>query len=1115
MFYASYQASARIVEKRISRGFFSSTVLVFCFLLAADRSWGQVLELTGTEAGPTRPALSYLFDDDGELPLEAVISRPDADFTDSGVGGLALGFTRRVLWLRLDVINSAEPDTDWLLQVNDALLDDIRVYQKSANGEWLETRLGDNNAQAINAVDSVTPVIPVALAAGETTRFFIRIESDSSLLVDLRFMTARQFYKHSMMSFLAYGAMFGIVAAMCLYNLFLFFSLRDFNYLLYVVSMLSTSLFLASLSGHAPKWLWPGYTAWTEEIYQVICAIVVMSGLWFAIRFLEVPQRAPFMHKAMLLLIVMAGLTVPFAQVTNFQIAVHLTGVVSAAAGAAGITAAIVSLRDGHRPARYYLLAWMGYCLGAILMAGRRHGLIENNFVTTHAMEVGAVLETVLISFALSDRYNLLRQAKEDAQREVAESLRRMDKLKDEFLANTSHELRTPLQGIIGLAESMLDGAAGKVGETAAHNLSMIVSSGHRLASLVNDILDFSKMKNRDLQLNARAVDLHVAVDVVMHLSAPMARAKSLQLINEVDDSVPQVIADENRLQQVLHNLIGNGIKFTDSGSVRVRAQLEEDRVRIKIIDTGPGIAESDRERIFESFEQIEDSATRAHGGTGLGLAVTRDLLALHGTSIDLESSQGAGSTFSFTLPQADTSEVDDAAEKIEAAEVPEFSPAEVLLEREVRAVEEAAFSGDTTNLLVVEEGETSADRIRILVVDDEPINQQVMQNHLVVENYEAVQAENGMRALELLEQGHEFDLILLDVMMPKLSGFEVCREIRRTHLPTQLPIVMVTARTQLQDLQVGLQVGANDYLTKPVAKDELLARIKTHLNLMHINSEYSRYVPHEFLRYLNRDSILDVRLGDNVEIEAAVFISDIRSFTTLSETMEPGTNFSFINDYLAYTGPPIRENHGFIDRYSGDSVMGVFPGGAEDAMQAARDTMARLREFNQQREAEGLEEIQIGIGLHMGSLRLGIVGEQQRRQGDIFSDTVNVANRIEGMTKTYGTKIIVSDAFVAALDNPDISLPLRRDLGGVRVKGRAEVVVLHEVFEFDDAETVTLKRDTQAEFKTVRSLLEEGRYVDAAGLLKEIIDRNPQDAAARYLHQLASSRVGQVSEDA
>ena len=482
-----------------------------------------------------------------------------------------------------------------------------------------------------------------------------------------------------------------------------------------------------------------------------------------------------------------------------------------------------------------------------------------------------------------------MKQAKERAQHEVAESLRRMDRLKDEFLANTSHELRTPLQGIIGLAESMLDGAAGRISEAAASNLSMIVNSGQRLATLVNDILDFSKMRTHELVLHKKAVDLRVAVEVVMRLSAPLAEVKSLELVNEIDDSVPSVLADEDRLQQILHNLIGNAVKFTDSGSVRVRAIDEGGRVRVQVIDTGPGIAEEDRERIFESFEQVEESATRVHGGTGLGLAVTRNLVQLHGGGIDLESRVGQGSIFSFSLQSATASEAEEAhpvlKEEAEAAWQAVRGPARAPLLGRALSVEASVAPH------VDDDGSPASgdDRIRILVVDDEPVNQQVMLNHLSLQHYDVLQAENGMRALELLAGGEKVDLVLLDVMMPKLSGFEVCREIRKTHLPTQLPVVMVTARTQMADLKQGLQVGANDYITKPVAKGELLARIKTHLNLVRINSAYSHYVPHEFLRYLKRDSIIDVQLGDNVEMEAAVLISDIRDFTTLSEHMTPG----------------------------------------------------------------------------------------------------------------------------------------------------------------------------------------------------------------------------------
>lgn len=1060
-------------------------VWFFLALLFATPAMSSTLELTGQESTAPHPQIAWLLDETGTANLPDIQLRPDEAFKTADAG-LALGFIQSVVWLRFDLLNNSATDTTWLLHIADPLLDDIRVYQQQPSGQWLERQLGDQRPQSPEAVDAINPVLPVNLPPGKETRFYIRVKSRSSMLLDLRLMTARQFYRHSMTSFLGYGAMFGIVAAMCLYNLFLFFSLRDPNYLLYVVSISTTALFLASLSGHAPHWLWPEYRAWSEEIFQFIVAIVLVAGLWFCTRFLEAPKYAPRLHKVILVLIGLSVVTAPLAWLTNFQLAVHLTGAVSASAGMVGMLTAITCLLSGQRSARFYLIAWAGYCTGTVFTAARQHGFVDNNFLTTHGMEMGAVLETVLISFALSDRYNQLKLAKEKAQAEVAESLRRMDRLKDEFLANTSHELRTPLQGIIGLAESMLDGAAGKLSDAARQNLSMIVGSGQRLASLVGDILDFSKMKNHELQLRSRPVDLHVAVDVALRMLAPLAQAKSLALHNEVPAGTG-VLADEDRLQQILHNLIGNGIKFTESGSVRVAVSEEGPRWRVQIIDTGPGIEAGDHERIFESFEQVEDSETRAHGGTGLGLAVTRQLVELHDSEISLSSEPGKGACFSFALTKADVSVAEQAPES-----APVFS-SEADVEPDVEPVEPVIRVGD------------SGQRVRILVVDDEPVNQQVMKNHLTIENYEVVQAENGPRALEILQAGQPFDLVLLDVMMPAMSGFEVCREIRKTLLPTQLPVVMVTARTQTQDLKLGLQAGANDYLTKPVSKEELLARIKTHLNLLQINEAYSHYVPHEFLRYLKRDSITEVRLGDNVEMDAAVLVSDIRNFSTISETMTPNENFDFINRYFSVAGPPIRNNGGFIDNYLGDGILAVFPGGAGDALGAARETLRDLKAFNEQQLDD--DPIRIGIGLHYGSMRLGIVGEAERRQGDIFADTVNVASRIEGLTKTYGTQMIVSEAFVGAL--PDTAmLDMRRSLGSVPVKGRQQAVALHEVFEFDAQRLIAHKQQTRAAFEEAQQHYHAQRYSETLALLGPIMAANQDDVAARHLHGLAAAEL-------
>ena len=548
-------------------------LLVSAFAAAAP------LELHGERGSGYRPVFDYLVDVKGDYSLVQVQRMPTSEFRSSGEHGVALGFIKGAVWLRFDVLNLSGPESTWLLEFTDALLDDVRVYQQLDDGRWRETRLGDQQPLASDAVDSLTPLMQVTPPRGHPTTFYVRIQSKSSMLVDVRLMTARQFYQASIVSFLCYGAMFGIMVAMCLYNLALFASLRDTNYLLYVLSISSSGLFLASLSGHAPRWLWPDYRAWSEEIFQAIVAVTLVTGLAFCTRFLEAKRYAPALHRTILVLMLLAALTVPLTALVGFQGSILLTGAVSATAGTVGLVTATTCLLRGQRSARFYLVAWAGYCIGTVFAAARQHGFVDNTFFATHGMEMGTVLETVLMSLALSDRYNDLKLAKEKAQHEAAESLRRMDRLKDEFLANTSHELRTPLQGIIGLAESMLDGAAGRLSDAAARNLSMIVNSGQRLATLVNDILDFSKMKNHELALRRTPVDLRVAVDVVMRLTEPLARAKSLELVNEVAPGTPPVLADEDRLQQILHNLVGNAMKFTETGTVRVRA-IEERRAR-------------------------------------------------------------------------------------------------------------------------------------------------------------------------------------------------------------------------------------------------------------------------------------------------------------------------------------------------------------------------------------------------------------------------------------------------------------------------------------------------------------------------------------------------------
>jgi signal transduction histidine kinase/serine phosphatase RsbU (regulator of sigma subunit) len=407
--------------------------------------------------------------------------------------------------------------------------------------------------------------------------------------------------------------------------------------------------------------------------------------------------------------------------------------------------------------------------------------------------------------------------------------LQRLSKLKDEFLANTSHELRTPLNGIIGIAESLIDGATGELPEATKQNLSLVVASGRRLSSLVNDILDFSKLKHRNIELSARPVSMRTIAEVVFTLNHPLVMNKNLRLVNRIEPDAPLVFADENRMQQVLHNLIGNALKFTSEGCIEIRAEVQEQWLQVTLSDTGIGIPPEKFSQIFESFEQADGSTARRYGGTGLGLAITRQLIELHGGKIWVESKVGEGSDFIFTLPLFN-------GQSYEQDMPTKLSGQRLMLDYTAPATE-------TMAQLIQLPKEATDDRKQwvILIVDDEPINRQVLVNHLSLHNYNIFQATSGQEALDMLSSGLRPDLILLDVMMPNMTGYEVTQTIRKTWQASELPIVLLTAKNQISDLVIGLEMGANDYLTKPTSKDELLARIKTHINLKHLKMENLR----------------------------------------------------------------------------------------------------------------------------------------------------------------------------------------------------------------------------------------------------------------------------------
>ncbi|BAP54746.1 PAS domain-containing protein [Thioploca ingrica] len=264
--------------------------------------------------------------------------------------------------------------------------------------------------------------------------------------------------------------------------------------------------------------------------------------------------------------------------------------------------------------------------------------------------------------------------------------------------------------------------------------------------------------------------------------------------------------------------------------------------------------------------------------------------------------------------------------------------------------------------------------------------------------------------------------------------------------------------------------------------------------NLAKINKAYERFVPREFLSFLKKESIIDVQLGDQVQQEMSVLFSDIRAFTSLSERMTPAENFEFINTYLSRMEPAIIENHGFIDKYIGDAIMALFSGGADHAVKAGITMLRNLARYNLIRQTEGQIPIQIGIGINTGSLILGTVGGCNRMDGTVISDAVNLASRIEGLTKMYNALLLISEYTYSGLQE---HYAIRR-IGRVKVKGRLQPVAIYEVFEGDFLPIKELKMKTLLDFETGLVCYQNREFIEAQNCFNRILHVHPDDKAAQ-----------------
>lgn len=606
------------------------------------------------------------------------------------------------------------------------------------------------------------------------------------------------------------GLYFGCMLVMILYNLFIFLSVKERSYLYYIFYISLWTLFQASLQGYTFQYLWPENTSWANISIPFFGVLSLFFATLFCRNLLQTEQHLPRFDNTLVVISWALLAALPFVLFGDYNTGILLSLASTFVFFNMIIFAAIRISLQGNNTARNFSIAW-----GIFLISGSASllgitGILPLEYANVYILQIGSVLEVVLLSLILADRINIIEdeKAKIEAESkrtliEANKQLENSNKLKNEFISTISHEIRTPMNGVLGSAQLMQDTL---LNDMQKDYLSTIMNSGTTLLEILDNILDYSKIEANKLTIKTETFDLQALLNECRGFFAPLASESNIALNINLQNNTPRyLIGDPVRIKQVLLNLVSNAYKFTSQGQINIHVRPLPDSdldIYFEIEDSGLGLSQDDQERLFQPFVQLDSTTSRFHGGTGLGLAICKKLTELMGGNIGVSSELGQGSRFWFSIHSRASSE-----EKMSTLQ------------------NQYELQADCNNQFI-------CPNLKVLAVDDNQTNIKVLSGFLDKFQAQADYATNGEEAIhKSIDMQHGYDLILMDIEMPGTDGYDTTREIRRLERWQRArpqPIVALSAHAISEFEEKALQCGMNDFLAKPVSKTELRNMLQT-----------------------------------------------------------------------------------------------------------------------------------------------------------------------------------------------------------------------------------------------------------------------------------------------
>ncbi|MBX7153175.1 sensor histidine kinase [bacterium] len=601
-----------------------------------------------------------------------------------------LGYDAPVVWVRIKFYNPSDVDQERIIELSTPIIDYIELYSP-LNQNYHSEKIGNLLPFNERILKHRNPVFKITFPARQSSVCYFRLQSDNSLQISLELWTVDAFIAKVRVEYLLLGILYGALVVMLFYNLFVFFSVRDISYLHYVVYIGSMIFVQMATNGQTFEFLWPSAKQWNNWSLLISVVFLLLSSAQFSRSFLKIKLFSKTIDRIilgfMVLTVVIAAIALAAGSIQVAAPVVTINGVLMPLVY---LMAGVLSHRKGYHPARYFLIAWSVLLTGMILYALKILALIPYNEITNHVVDVGTVLEMMLLSLGLADRINTMREEltrtaleKEHLEREkeneklrlieeqknelakqVAErtsdltkkneELAKLNESKNEYLGFVAHDLRSPLSIILGYSDLLIeDFKSGRFqSESAVTDLSTVSKVARQMSEFIKQVLDISAIESGKVRLNLQETRIADIVKQAELLQRRMAEQKNIRLIIDPLDNLPPIYSDHQKICAVIDNLLSNAIKYTyPGGSVHVFGESKEQEIWIHIEDTGQGLSKDDMQKVFTTFRQLSARPTGGESSTGLGLAIAKKIIEIHKGKIWVQSEKGEGSKFSFSLP--------------------------------------------------------------------------------------------------------------------------------------------------------------------------------------------------------------------------------------------------------------------------------------------------------------------------------------------------------------------------------------------------------------------------------------------------------------------------------